>query len=118
MAVTINIKNVALKGNSSLLRHAKLSDESTAVITAESVRTYDSATILEDLEIAPVLKELEKQAAALDPNSREYQELQRILRISSSDRKGLLSAFAKHLAEFSQGILQGIIVNYASGKIF
>lgn len=118
MAVTINIKNVELSEKSSLLKHTKLSDGSNAVITVEEARVYDNATILEEMEIIPVLNALEEQMLALDPNSREYQELQEILRIPSFDRKGILKAFTKHLAEFSQGILEGIIVNYASGKLF
>lgn len=118
MAVNISIKNVELNGKSSLLEHTRMSEDSKAVITAEDIRTYDNATILKDLEIVPVLKTLKQRVVELEPESKEYQDLQRILQLPVTEKKSIRKALANHLVEFSQGILAGIIVNYASGRLF
>lgn len=118
MAVNINIKNVKLSGNSSLLEHARIAGDSEANITTEDIRTYDEATVLKDLEITPVLKSLKQSVVELNPESAEYRELQKILSLPATDKKTVRGAIARHLAEFSQGVLAGIVVNYASGKLF
>lgn len=112
MAINISIKNSNFRGNSRILNNATINSANSVDVQLDNVDTSDGTRILEGLNIVDVISELEKRKYSLDNNSEEYRDINRILLNKRLTRNDMLSLFAQHLGNFSQGILASIIANH------
>ena len=107
MDIKVKIVGSTIGGEGvSVLNGAKIyGNENGTVYNAPNIN------IPEDLDCDAVLNELKRNLAQVDQESVEYPGLKKLIEKSYTDRKKILFEFKRHLINFSEGILAGIIAN-------
>ena len=114
MAIKISISNSKITEDARVLNNAIIRNGGDIDINLSDTKINGRAVVWENLNIDPVLKELNQKTELMDKNSREFGEIQKILQVKSWNKKDFIKCVAKHVAEFSQGVLASVIANYIS----
>lgn len=114
MAIRISINNSTITQDARVLNNVAIRDGADIDVDISDTKICGRAVVWENLSIEPVLNELNQKAELMDRNSREFEEVQKILQVKSWNRKEFIKCVAKHVTEFSQGVLASVIANYIS----
>lgn len=114
MAIRISISNATIVQDARVLNNVTIRDDGDIAIDISDTTIGGKTVVWENLNIEAVINDLNKRAMLMDRNSREYGEVQEILQIKTWDKKTFIRCIAKHVTEFSQGVLASIIANYIS----
>ena len=112
MAIKISISNSTITEDARVLNNARISDSEDIDIDIYDTKINGRAVVWENLTIEPVLNELNQKAAMMDKNYSEFEQIQRIIEVKNWNKKDFIRCIAKHVAEFSQGVLASVIANY------
>lgn len=112
MAIKISISNSMITEDARVLNNARISDSGDIGIDIYDTKINGRAVVWENLSVEPVLNELNQKAEMMDRNSREFEQIQRIIEVKNWNKKEFIRCIAKHVAEFSQGVLASVIANY------
>ncbi len=114
MAIRISISNSTITEDARVLNNATIRNRGDIDINFSDTKINGRAVVWENLNIDSVLTELNQKTELMDRNSREYGEVQKVLQVKSWNRKDFIKCAAKHVAEFSQGVLASVIANQIS----
>jgi len=112
MGFNIDLTGLRMKDHAKLLDHVTVKGNGETHIKVIDSEISGNASVLNDLEIESVLEELNQEVQAMDKNSREYYEIQKILKTQKWDKGEFVRCITKHLAEFSQGVLASVVANF------
>lgn len=112
MGINISISGANISDNAGVLNDASINGSDDVNLELNDLQVSGNATVLEHLEINPVLEELNKKVLQMDKSSNEYSKIQEILKVKRWNKKQFINSVAKHLSEFSQGVLASIVANH------
>lgn len=112
MGIEINISGAVIKDEAKVLNRVTFRNADDIHIDLHNLEVSGKVSLLEDLEIDSVLNDLKNRAQNMDKRLPEYSKVQEILTVNNWDRNELLKRIARHLGEFSQGVLASIVANY------
>lgn len=116
MGINISLDNIKASGNTRVLNNTTIRGNGDVDINLQNLELEDQVEILENLEIDSILSELEKKAAQLDKNTNEYFKIKEILKGNQWQKKNVCQLMAKHLSEFSQGVLASVVANFLTSR--
>lgn len=116
MGIKINISGAKISDNASVLNHASIKSNEDVDIELQDFEINGQAVLLDNLEINTFLEELNQEAQKIDENSDEYLEIQEILKVKQWNKKDFIKCIAKHVGDFSQGVLASVVANLL-GKV-
>ncbi len=109
MGIEIDLNDLNISGNSEVMQNVKIANDQDVHIGLQHATIQDNAKVLNDLEIAPLLDELVRQAQIMDKDSPEYPEIKKILEVKKWNKADLTKCVLRHIGEFSQGVLASIV---------
>lgn len=109
MGIEINLNDVSIGGTAEVMQNVKITGNDEVHIRLQHTDICENASVLNNLEIAPFLDELTRQAQTMDKNSPEYLELKKILGKKKWNKTDLIACVLKHIGEFSQGVLASVV---------
>ena len=111
MGVEINIGKTKISDNARVLNETLIRNNNDVKINVLDSEINGQAVVLENLKIDSVLEELKQKTEHMDKNSKEYSDVQEIIRKEQWNDKKIIERIKKHLLEFSQGVLASIVAN-------
>lgn len=114
MAIRISISDSIITQEARVLNNIAIRDNGDIDVSISDTKIDGRAVVWEKLSIEPVINDLSQKAKLMDRNSHEFGEVQKILQVKSWSRKEFIKCVAKHVTEFSQGVLASVIANYIS----
>jgi len=112
MGVEINLSGLKISDNAKVLNNATIKNNDDICIQLHNSEIFGEAIVLDNLEISPVLEELKQELQSMNQNSKEYSEIQKILKVQQWSKKSFVKCITKHLGEFSQGVLASVVANF------
>lgn len=114
--IKINLSNIEAKENSKIINNAHLYGGD-AEINVENIKAAGEASILEGLDINEIIENITEKIQYIDKASPEYSSLCRIVNVSDGDKKSLVKMLKEHILNFSQGVLQAVIIDQINKRI-
>lgn len=109
MGIEISLNNLNISGNAEVMDKVKIRNNDDVHIDLQHADIRDNAKVLNDLEINPLLNELTRQVQTMDKNSPEYSQIKKILDVKKWNKDDFIKCIARHIGEFSQGVLASIV---------
>lgn len=112
MGISIKMSGLEVSDDSKVFNHVVIKNNEDIDIDLRNSKIFGHASVLSDLEIENMLKELNYEVQNMDKSSKEYSGICEIIKMQMGNKTELFNRIANHLGEFSQGILASVIANY------
>jgi hypothetical protein len=112
MAIEINMQNIKVGGNARVFNNASIKGNTDAKIDLSNAKIDGTAVLLENFKMDSFFEELHQKAGSMDQSSAEYQSIRQILQVPEKDKKTIAQMVTKHIASFSQGVLENVLAGY------
>lgn len=116
MGVEINLSGATISKNARVLNHAVIRNGHDVRIGLQNAEITDDTVVLENLEIDSVLDELSQKSEIMDKSLPEYSAIQKILNMQHWNKKAFAKCIARHLGEFSQGVLASVVASFLTAR--
>lgn len=111
MGISIKMSGLDIGDDSKVFNNVVIKNNDDIDVELKDTRIFGGASVLSDLEIENVIKELNHEVQSMDKSSKEYSEICEIMKIPIWNKKEIFKCIISHLGEFSQGILASVIAN-------
>ncbi len=110
MGFIINISDVEMEGESSLLNGLTVTGNEDSTINIRKIKISEKAKLLNDAQIHNITEEAENRLRKENIDSKECQELRKILEeIKKSETEKKRQLIMEHICNFTGGILGSIV---------
>lgn len=116
MGIEINVSGLNVSGNAEVMDNVKIRNGDEIHIRLQNADIGDSAKVLNNLEIDPLLEELTLRAQNMDEESPEYSAIKKILGVKKWNKADFIGCVMKHIGDFSQGVLASIVAAHLLTK--
>lgn len=108
MSITINLENLNVSGEASVLNKARIRAED-ASINLRDLTVSGKAKVLEELDINEFCNKIEDKNACVLMSADEYASIQKVLRQKDKDKFAFLKLLLQHLVSFSEGVAVNVV---------
>ncbi len=112
MAISINIEDSTISGNSQVLNNFKSSGTQDINVDIKNISVNDAAQILNnmtDVQISEIMQELTSKQKQLDCKSKEYKEVCDIIEKTRNEKRQAKMTLLQHLPNLLTGTISNII---------
>lgn len=104
MGVNISIKDCTIQDEARVLNNAKIAHATQ--IELEDLKIAGKAVLLEGLDIPDLCSAIEKESCRM--NAAENNSMRKVLALKDQSTKSFLTALAKHLQSFAEGVAASV----------